>query len=400
MASRSSKQAGSWAITVVHTLFISGVGLSTTFVNVYLWRHGGGLGVVLDYHVALFLALIPGGVLGGYLAGRCDRVVALRWGVAIHAGFFLTVLLLGRQAPIFAWPLGGVMGLGMGFYYVALSVMVLEFTQGESASRLVSALDRARLAPMTITPFVAAYIISSLAPRRGYPIVFAASFALFVAAALMTGRIARGPRGRPLALDATLWHPSPFWRRFLFAQGLRGVRDGVFLFLAGILVFERTRSEWELGLFALGSGAISWAVTWWVGTRAQTAQARSRLMAVGVLLSVASALALAAIPGRIGIALFGLLEAISLPLVAVPFSSESYALVGRDRLGERRGIGYMVAREVPLNFGRLVGVFALLLVVEVLKWRQGVGGLLVVLALVNVAAWQVLKGVWAQSQAP
>lgn len=381
-------------MTAVHLLFVSGVGLSTTFVNVYLWRHGGGLGVVLHYHVALFLSLMPGGVVAGYLAGRTDRVVALRWGVAFHALFFVAVLALGPRAPLLAWPLGAVMGLGMGFYYVAASVMVLEFTVGSGASRLVGAMDRARLAATTVTPFAAAFVIDQLTPKRGYPAVFGVSVVLFVAAALVSQRLARGPRSRPLALGPTLLRPSAAWRRFLWAQGLRGLRDGVFLFLAGILVFERSRSEWELGLFALGSGAISWLATWWVALRADRPSGRAWLMGVGVFLSVASALALATLPGRWGVATFGLLEAVSVPLVAVPFSSESFALVKRDRQGNRRGVGYMVAREIPLNLGRLAGVALLLVVVEGLGRQDGLGVVLVALAVANVAAWWVLRRGW------
>lgn len=385
-----SRQAGAWAAVAVHVLFVSGVGLSTTFVNVYLWRHGGGLGAVLDYHVALFLALIPGGAAGGVLIGRRDRASALRVGVAAHAGFFLAVLLLGRGAPAWTWPLGALMGAGMGFYYVALSVMVLDLSPDGQAGPLVGAMDRARLAAMTVTPFVAAFAIDRLTPARGYPAVFAGSLALFVAAGLYSGRLAARRDGRPLAIGATLWRPRRRWRTFLVAQGLRGVRDGVFLFLAAILVFERAESELVLGLFALGSGALSWLVTRWVAERVAERARRLRLMALGVALSVGAAASLAFLPGLWGVAPFGLLEALAVPLVAVPFSSESYAVVAEDRRAARRGVGYMVAREVPLNFGRLVGVALLLVVVETLARPDLLGGVLVLLSLFNVAAWLVL----------
>ncbi|MCL6596048.1 MAG: hypothetical protein K6V73_07535 [Firmicutes bacterium] len=389
---RAERARGTWAVVAVHVLFVAGVGLSTTFVNVYLWRVGGGLGVVLHYHLALFLALVPGGALGGWIVGRRDRVAALRLGIAAHAVFFLAVLLLGPRSPAFAWPLGALMGVGMGFYYVAASVMVLDLTGEAGAGPLVGAMDQARLAAMTITPFVAAFAIDRLTPARGYPAVFAASVVLFVAAAAYSQRLAARRDGRPLALGATLVRPPRPWRRFLFAQGLRGVRDGVFLFLAGILVFERTRSEFELGLFALGSGAVSWLATRAVAVRVGTRRRRMRLMAAGVALSVAAALSLAFVPGRLGVAAFGLLEALAVPLVAVPFSSESYAIAGADPGGRRRGVGYMVAREVPLNLGRLTGVALLFAVVEGLRRPYALGWVLVAVTAANVAAWLVLWG--------
>lgn len=403
-AGAPSRAAGAWAAVAVHVLFVSGVGLSTTFVNVYLWRHGGGLGVVLDYHIALFLALMPGGALAGLVIGRQNRASALRLGVAAHAAFFLAVLVLGRGAPAWAWPLGALMGAGMGFYYVALSVMVLDLSPDGRAGPLVGAMDRARLAAMTVTPFAAAFAIDRLSPARGYPAVFAASLVLFVAAAIYSGRLAGRRDGRPLAIVATLVRPRRRWRRFLWAQALRGVRDGVFLFLAGILVFERVHSEIVLGLFALATGAISWLLTRHVAARVAERGRRLAFMALGVALSVAAALSLALLPGLWGVAPFGLFEALAVPLVAVPFSSESYALVAEDRDSSHRGVGYMVAREVPLNFGRLVGVALLLVVTEVLPQPWFLALALVVLSLANVAAWLVLRGLerpaWAAGALP
>lgn len=386
------RTGGAWAAVAVHVLFVSGVGLSMTFVNVYLWRHGGGLGVVLTYHIALFLSLIPGGALGGYLIGRRNRVAALRLGVAAHSAFFLAVLVLGRGAPSWVWPLGILIGAGMGFYYVALSVMILDLSPGGRAGPLVGAIDRARLAAMTITPFAAAFAIDRLTPDRGYPAVFAASAALFLAAALYSGRLAGRTDGRPLALGSTLVRPRPRWRRFLVAQCLRGVRDGVFLFLAAILVFERVQSELILGVFALGGGTVSWLVTLHVARHVEAREQRLRYMGVGVALSVAAAASLAVLPGLGGVAPFGLLEALAVPLVAVPFSAESYAVVAEDPEGERRGVGYMVAREVPLNLGRLAGVALLFVIVEALGRARDLGLALVALSVMNVVAWRVLAG--------
>lgn len=385
----TDRQHGTWVLVLVHTLFVSGVGLSTTFVSVYLWHHGGGLGIVVRYHIALFVALVPGGVIAGLVAGRTDRVDALRLGVALHAAFFLAVLLLGPRAPVFVLPLGAMMGLGMGFYYVAASVLVLELSYGGTASGIVGAMDRARLAAATLTPFAAAFAIDQLSAAPGYRLVFAASFVLFVAAAIAIQGLARGTPGQPLALRETFWRAGPGWRQFLRAQFLRGLRDGVFLFLAAILVFEHLRSEWLLGLFALGSGALGWLVTWWVAPRSETRTARIRLMGVGVILSVASAASLAMAPGIVGTAAFGVLEAGAVPLVAVPFSTESYAIVAQDARGRRFATGYMVAREIPLNLGRLAGVCALWLAL-VAGWRSGLGIVLVGLALASALSWWVL----------
>ncbi len=259
-----------WSVVGIHALFIAGVGLSTTFVSVFLFRHGGGLAIVARYHVALFMAFPLGALVAGYVAARSDRIVALRWGVGLHAAFFLGVLALGTRAPGFIWPLGALLGLGMGFYYLGCSVLMLDATEPAGAHRLVAAIDQARLAGMTITPFLAGWAVDRLPGGHGYRAIFAASVVLFIAAVAFSSRVRRSDAGAvalPLR-TALLGSPEPRWRAYMVAQGWRGVRDGVFLFLAGVLVFERARSEWQLGLFALGTGALTWLATAWVARRA------------------------------------------------------------------------------------------------------------------------------------
>ena len=373
----------------VHALFIAGVGLSSTFVNVYLWRHGGGLTIVARYHVALFLAFPVGAVAAGLLAARRDRIDALRWGVAAHALFFLSVLALGGRSPGFVWPLGVLMGLGMGFYYLGCSVLMLDLVKPGHAHRLVGAIDQARLAGMTLTPFLAGWAVDRLPAGHGYRAIFAASVVLFLVAVAFTRRVPRSNAGRvPLPLgDALVGSPDPAWRTYLVAQGWRGLRDGVFLFLAGVLVFDRARNELQLGLFALGTGALTWAATAWVTRRAEPANHRS-LLGFGVAGSALAAAALVAVPGWPGIVAFGILESASLPLVAVPFSSASYVLAGKDR---RRGLGQMVAREIPLNLGRLAGVALLLAALQWIRHPAAVPAVLAGVGLANLAALVVLR---------
>ncbi len=376
----------------IHALFIAGVGLSTTFVSVFLFRHGGGLAIVARYHVALFLAFLVGAVGAGYVAARSDRIVALRWGVGLHALFFLGVLALGSRAPAYIWPLGALLGLGMGFYYLGCSVLMLDATEPAAAHRLVAAIDQARLAALTIAPFLAGWAVDRLPSGHGYRAIFAASVLLFIVAVAYSGKVRRsgaGPVRLPLR-QALVGSDEPRWRSYLLAQGWRGVRDGVFLFLAGVLVFERARSEWHLGLFALGTGALTWLATAWVARRAEPARHRG-LLTIGVVGSVLAAGALAIIPGWGGIVVFGVLESASLPLVAVPFSAVSYVIAGKDRRG---GLGHMIARELPLNLGRLAGVAVLLAALQWIRHPAAVPAVLAGLGLANLAAlWVLRRGV-------
>src|SRR5690625_3404043 len=101
-------------------LYSLGIFLSNTFVNVYLWRQSNDFITIALYNLAIFVFQPITFVVAGRLAKRIDRIIVLRLGVIFLSIFFLTVLIIGKQAATYNMLLGCLLGIGYGFYWLAL----------------------------------------------------------------------------------------------------------------------------------------------------------------------------------------------------------------------------------------------------------------------------------------
>ena len=118
-------------------LFIGGiyslsVALSNTFVNIYLWKQSGEFIDLAVYNLSVVIFQPLTFILAGRWAKKIDRVIVLRIGVIFLALFYISVLLFGEHASRYLIVLGGLLGIGYGFYWLAFNVLTFEITEPET----------------------------------------------------------------------------------------------------------------------------------------------------------------------------------------------------------------------------------------------------------------------------
>src|SRR5699024_1010511 len=106
---------------IVGGLYFLSIALSITFVNVYLWKKSGDFRDIALYNLSIVIMQPLTFILAGKWAKRVDRVIVLRLGVSFLSVFFLTVLFFGDQASHHLFLLGGLLGVGFGFYWLAFN---------------------------------------------------------------------------------------------------------------------------------------------------------------------------------------------------------------------------------------------------------------------------------------
>ncbi len=125
-------------------------------------------------------------ILAGRWAKKIDRVIVLRIGVIFLALFYLTVLLTGKHASTFLLLLGGLLGIGYGFYWLAYNVLTFEITEPETRDFFNGFLGILASVGGMIGPIAAGIIITRFEKFTGYSIVFGLSLALFALAVLLS----------------------------------------------------------------------------------------------------------------------------------------------------------------------------------------------------------------------
>ncbi|HYF95379.1 MAG TPA: MFS transporter [Symbiobacteriaceae bacterium] len=334
-------------------------GLSGLFTNLYLWRLRPGVATPAYYNLWMFLTIMVAMPALGAVAKRRGAALVNAGGMALYAGFYLTLLLLRDHAANYLELLGVFYGLALGCYALATHLLAYDLTDQSNRelyynrNGLVSSLS-GLLAPLT-----AGWVVSSFAGFAGYRTIFVASFVLFAGAALL-GAGLRTPRsGEAYRLRAVVPGTHPGWHRLLGAYAILGMRDGVFSFAVSLLVYLATGGERSVGNFAFITAAVGMGAFWLAG-RLITPASRHRLFPVGALL-MGLATGIVALGPTWGVMLaFGLLQAVALPFWQTPYVTTAFDVIKMASGDQDLRTEMIAAREIPLNLGRILSLFLVL----------------------------------------
>ena len=119
-------------LLVIGGLYSLSIALSNTFVNIFLWKQSGAYLDIALYNLAVVVMQPLTFILAGRWAKKIDRVIVLRIGVIFLSLFYLAVLFAGSRAAEFLLLLGGLLGVGYGFYWLAYNVLTFEITEPET----------------------------------------------------------------------------------------------------------------------------------------------------------------------------------------------------------------------------------------------------------------------------
>ncbi|GMA62269.1 hypothetical protein [Alicyclobacillus fastidiosus] len=256
-----------WWLLVVSSFFHLSISLSNTFVNIFVFKVDHSFAAIAWYNLPIFVLLPFTFVFAAWIAQRTSTAMALRIGIGLHALFYAVTLFIGERAAHMPWALGVLMGLAAGFYWLAFDVLSVEFTDKGGHEPFFGTHGVLTSVANVIAPPIAGWLISRedvfLGGLSGYHIVFGISFALFIGATFFSFRLRSDPMSHLHLRRGLQALRKASWMRLMAASSIYGLREGVFMFLIGLLVYVATGSEMKLGVFLLLQGDFpSWRFSW------------------------------------------------------------------------------------------------------------------------------------------
>src|SRR3954454_4270162 len=173
-------------LLIIGGLYSLSIALSNTFVNIYLWKQTGKYSDIALYNLSIVVLQLLTFILAGRWAKKIDRVIVLRIGVIFLALFYVMVLISGTNASTYLLLLGGLLGVGFGFYWLAYNVLTFEITEPETRDFFNGFLGILSSTGGMIGPIGAGLIITRLEKFTGYSIVFGLSLSLFAIAVFLS----------------------------------------------------------------------------------------------------------------------------------------------------------------------------------------------------------------------
>ncbi|ALC89927.1 hypothetical protein AM500_09160 [Bacillus sp. FJAT-18017] len=385
-------------LLILGGLYSLSVALSNTFVNIYLWKQSGNFATLSLYNLSIVILQPLTFILAGRWAKKVDRVIVLRIGVIFLALFYLAVLATGTGASEFLFLLGGLLGIGYGFYWLAFNVLTFEITEPETRDFFNGFLGILSSAGGMVGPIASGFIITRVVNFNGYMIVFGLSLALFSLAVFLSFFLKPRPSSGKYSVADVFKERgrNRNWKLVTNAHFFQGLREGTFVFVISVYVFLSTGSELSLGTFGLINSGVSF-LAYYFASRLIKKQRRKKAILLGGLILFASVFLLVYQVNFQKMLLYGSIIAVAYPILLVPYVSITYDVIGRSRNAAEMRIEYIVVREVFLNIGRIVSILVFLAGITLFDWQESIPILLVILGAGHACIYFFLRKVHLSS---
>ena len=375
-------------------LFTLSTALSNTFVNIFLWKQSGELKDIAFYNLSIVVMQPVAFYLAGWFAKRIDRVIVLRIGVVILALFYIGVLFMGSLASHYLFALGAMLGIGLGFYWLAFNVLTLEVTEPETRDFFNGYLGVLNSFSGMIGPLSAGFIITRMDKHLGYETIFTISMVLFLIAVVISFFLKRRKADGHFGLKEVFQErrENKAWFQLLNAHFFQGLREGTFIFLIVIWVYTTSKSEFALGTFGFVQSLVSFIGYYIVSHYLKPWHRKKGIFAGGLLLFISPFMLLVPVSFTLLI-IYGISVSIAYPLLLVPYVSLTYDIIGKCRGIHEKRIEYIVVREFFLNAGRIFSILIFLLVINYLSEEKGIPLLLPILGAGHFLIYFCLRNI-------
>jgi YQGE family putative transporter len=380
-------------LLIIQGMFAAANALSGTFVNVYLWKVSNDYALIGWFSLANQISIALTFWIGGKWVKEHNKMNSLRLGVAISAAFYLLVLLFQKQAVDYVLLLGAVQGMGFGFFWLAFNVVYFEVTSPETRDRFNGLAGLMTSGASMLAPWISGLLITKMKDSTGYKFIFTISLTIFLIGVItsffLKKRKVEGSYEWFHAFIRLKEKRNP-WRLAVPALIAQGIREGVFVFLIGLMVFVATNNEMQVGNYFLITSAVA-LFSFMLLSKWLKPHRRIFAMLIGSVMMVFVIFPFFWEVNYTTLLIFGIGTSIFMPLFIIPMTSSVFDIIGQDKESASHRVEYVVLREMGLNLGRMAGT---ILFIAVVSWRTDpavINWLVLFIGSAPIAAWFFMR---------
>lgn len=384
-------------LLTIHGMFAAANALSGTFVNVYLWKVKNDFALIGWFAFYHQIAMGITFWLAGKWVKEHNKMNSLRLGVAVAAVFYLVILFLGRQAVDYVPLLGVIQGMSSGFFWLAFNVVYFEVTDPENRDKFNGLAGLLASSAGMIGPWISGLLITRMDNALGYRVIFTISLGVFVAGVaasfFLKKRKVQGSYEWLHSLRQLQKHGNS-WRRIVPALAAQGVREGVFGFIIGLLVYIATTSEQSVGNFSLYTSAVA-LIGFYIVGKILKPKFRSMATLIGAVMMIVVILPFFWKINYVTLLFFGVGSAVFFPLFTIPMTSSVFDMIGKNEESAKHRVEFVVLRELALNMGRMFGTLIFIAVVSQTQRPLAINLLLLGLGSSTIPTWLFMRKLFA-----
>lgn len=353
-------------LTAVHVLLMLGIGLSSVFTSVFLFKmNNSDYALTAKYTAYMFAFEMITFIICLYFYKYFSIAKTMQAGLWIYSFSYIVLLLLRNNLIDYYILVAGLVALGAGFYWFGYNLLLKNYTTSENRQKALSFNGTCCYIVSIIASPISGYVTSSFDGMTGYIIIFTITIIAYaIGARLMRELPDDGvyePRFRKVS-TYILKTKSIFL--IYLSDFFRGLHIGMTYYYTPILLYSLTSDEFILGI-ALMLKQLSAIITWRCIRNLKTLRQRLlwTVIPYGVELLVLTVMMTTTKSGFMVYAVFlycsfyNLTDILGSNFAQMPIFESTQLL--RKNCGADRE--FMPFKQILLNTGRSLGIVIMLM---------------------------------------
>lgn len=357
---------------IINSIFSLCSNMASVFLNVFLYTYTGSLWSMALYtilRIGMFPIFFP---IAGKIALKRKYSFTLIVGLILFSIQLFFVLALEKylgQYQILIYISALLFGAAEGFYYLSINTLNQLVTTPNNVGLYLGYIGIGQYAMNLIAPLIAAFIIDhSLTDKDGYILIFEIVLGIYILLAFVASKITTKSRPIPFSIKNCFdfSHTRPSWKVSLTTSFLYGIHNSMSLILSGLMLYDALGSSGSmysklLALFSILS-IISFAI---YNAKAKSGNIIKKYIPSGFFMASAT-IVMVFFENIFGGIYYGIVNA----ACNAPYNN-GYNILSMNAINEFQHeeniTGRVIAREIVLSIGRIVGMSLIIVLSLIFK---------------------------------
>lgn len=379
-------------MVAIQSVFTLCTGMSTVFLNIFLYAYTKSvlsMAVYTIFRIAMYPAFF---LLAGKLANHVRYSVTLGTGLLMLAGQLLFVLLMHQNfadSIFYVYLTAMIGGAGEGFVWLSFNTLQQFITSKERMFGYLSACGIFSSAANVAAPLLATLVLALFGNRmQGYIILFEIVLAVFIGLTWLAFQVQCQPQPQPFSLrECMCLKNDTAWRHMMISTVLFGIRDSVLIVLSGIMLYNAIGQSGSLYGLLLALFAGITIFSYYIYRRVTSNAKAVENYIVSGFYAATSTIVLALCPNLLGGLYYGIVNGAASAGYTNGYSVLVIGAMNRYRATENVA-GRVIAKEIYLSIGRILGMTVILLISSL--WKSPAGFSFAVVFVSSFAVFNVL----------
>lgn len=250
----------------VHTLFLIFTKIPGVFINTLLMNQTRSVNAVLFYNGSIFTACAVTMLFSAQIMHKKGCRFTAAAGIGSYTVLYLCYVLLQAYVGEYYLLFGLCNGIADGFYYISYGSMVLAYTDISNRDSGMGIISILGAGVNLAVPFLSGTVISVVGGVKGYVTIFAIAFGIALMAVCTVFRLPKDEMQQSAGV-----HYIAFVKKLrqnrevclgLLGETMKGIREGTFMFILNLVLYQFIKSEFLIGCNSLMTGVVSIGSFW------------------------------------------------------------------------------------------------------------------------------------------